>query len=212
MSDPADDLRVNARCPACGTSGILLRNVQHDVPHFGETLQTLVLCDACGFRHVDFFVVEEKDPVRYTFTIESPEDLNARVVRSGSGTVRIPDLGFVAEPGTRTEAFVSNVEGLLQRMRKGFQWAESVVDTEEERDIARERMERMDEAMEGNLRVTIIIEDPFGNSAIVHERAERDVLSRKEAEELETGMIVLDREDVVEAVDPDEGDDGETRA
>lgn len=196
--DAPGTTRVEARCPGCGRPGLQLRTVTHDVPHFGETLQTLLLCPECGFRHVDVFVVEERDPVRYVLRVREEADLSVRVVRSSSGTVRLPELGLVAEPTPRTEAFVSNVEGLLRRMRGAFEWAERVADSEEERELARERAREIDDALAGGREITVVLEDPRGNSAIVGDRARRTILTEEEAAALETGVVILDREDVDE--------------
>lgn len=195
---PGDDAGVEARCPACRSPGLELRTIQKDLPHFGETVETVALCGACGFRHVDCLIVEESDPVRYTFPFRDEDDLQARVVRSNTATVRVPELGLEAEPGAQADAFVSNVEGLLRRLREAFQWAESVADQASDEAVAGERLDEIDEVLEGEREITIVIEDPRGNSAIVHERATREALSEEEARELSTGEIVLEPEDLEE--------------
>lgn len=191
-----DDPSVEARCPACGTPGLELRTIEKDLPHFGETVETVALCGACGFRHVDCLIVEEADPVRYTFPFQGGDDLHARVVRSNTATVRIPELGMTVEPGAQADAYVSNVEGLLRRVREGFLWAEDVSDDASAEGEAQARLGKIDEVLEGEREVTIIIEDPRGNSAIVHERARRETLSEEEAASLATGEIVLEPEDL----------------
>lgn len=193
---PGDGPGVEARCPACRSPGLEIRTIEKDLPHFGETVETVALCGACGFRHVDCLVVEESEPVRYTFPFQSEEDLHARVVRSNTATVRVPELGLAAEPGTQADAFVSNVEGLLLRLREAFQWAGSVADDASDEAVAEERLDEIDAALEGDLEITIVIEDPRGNSAIVHDRARRETLPEEEARELATGEIVLEPEDL----------------
>lgn len=191
----AGDDAVEARCPACQAPGLELRTVRKDLPHFGETVETVAICPACGFRHSDFIIVEESEPVRYTFSYEGGDDLHVRVVRSNTCTVRIPELGLEVEPGAQAEAFVSNVEGLLERMRDAFEWAEAVGDPGDEA-RAREGLTDLDEALEGERSLTVILEDPRGNSAILGEEATREVLSEEEARELATGEVVLEPEEL----------------
>jgi zinc finger protein len=53
-------------------------------------------------------------------------------------------------------------------------------------------LERIERAMNGIGPLTIILEDPLGNSAIVSEKAISTKLTPEECEDLETGMIILD--------------------
>lgn len=195
MGDEGSDARLV--CPACRRPGLELRTAVHDVPHFGETLETILLCGSCGYRHVDLLVLSESEPVRYLFTLRTQDDLSVRVVRSSTCTVRVPDLGLVAEPTALTEGFVSNVEGLLNRLADAFRWAEASADTDLQREVARDRLNELERARSGERELRIVLEDPRGNSFIASPRATREVLSPEEAEALETGFEVLDQADFV---------------
>ena len=50
--------------------------------------------------------------------IEDEEQLRARVVRSSSCTVCIPELDLEVNPGTSSTGYVSNVEGVLNRFQE----------------------------------------------------------------------------------------------
>jgi zinc finger protein len=50
----------------------------------------------------------------------------------------------------------------------------------------------LNEVMESKRKITVIIEDPLGNSAIISKKAVATTLSKEEAEKLNTGMIVFD--------------------
>jgi zinc finger protein len=94
------------------------------------------------------------------------------VVRGSSGTIEIPEFGVRIDPGPACEAFVSNVEGILLRV---IQVVEQILPglqgTEQENAVA--LLEKIGEIREGMLPVTLIIEDPCGNSAIVSDKAEK---------------------------------------
>lgn len=196
MEAGGEDSAVDPRCPACTSPGLELRTVRKDLPHFGETVETVALCSSCGFRHVDCLIVGESDPVRYTFPYAGGDDLHVRVVKSNTATVRVPELGLEAEPGAQADAFVSNVEGLLDRLREAFRWAAAVSDDPGDEAIAEERLAELDEAIDGEAELTVILEDPRGNSAILSDKAKREVLTDEEAAQLATGEIVLDAEDL----------------
>jgi zinc finger protein len=53
-------------------------------------------------------------------------------------------------------------------------------------------LENMKMALRGQFNLTVIIEDPMGNSAIVSEKAVRSALTEEEIAGLKTGMILLD--------------------
>ena len=146
-------------------------------------------------------VLSQREPVKYTLSVESLADLDARVVRSTSGTIRIPELGINIEPGSASESYISNVEGVLNRIEDVLgmvsRWQDEPPQTT---DRAHEVLNALDEVKRGELDITIIIEDPLGNSAIISERASRQEMSTEEAEKLKTGMIVLEKDDLPESL------------
>jgi len=153
-------------CPACGQEGLELREVPYDIPGFGTTLLITMYCPRCGFRHRDVLCLEFGEPKRYEFVVEGPEDLKVRVVRSSSATIRIPELGVLIEPGPASEGFISNVEGVLDRVETIVAMMGRFAETPEEKARASEALAKIWEAREGRLRFTLIIEDPLGNSLI----------------------------------------------
>lgn len=170
--------------------------VQLDVPYFGEVLQTIFICSSCGFRHTDVLVGRVREPRRFTYRVEKAEDMSVRVVRSTSGTVRIPELGVLIEPGPASEAFVSNIEGILVRVEAILDQLHRDAETPEIRKECERRMEAIEAAREGRNRLTLILEDPYGNSAIVHDAAEVATLSPEEAEGLARGEVTFDVSDL----------------
>lgn len=200
-------MHLDTPCPACGKQGILYNTATTEVPYFGECMETLIACGACGFKHTDLLILSENDPVRFTLRVNEEADLFARVVRGSSGTVRIPELGVLIEPGPISESYVSNVEGVLVRVQ-GIVGQVTRSGSEGERRRAHEMLERIARIRGGQEPITLIIEDPFGNSAIIHPDAEKEMLSQEEAGKLKTGMTVLDLQDLV---DSDEDDDDEDR-
>ncbi|HOO53418.1 MAG TPA: ZPR1 zinc finger domain-containing protein [Methanothrix sp.] len=185
---------TTSSCPICNAE-ITFDWETKDIPHFGEAMVIAGVCESCGFRISDTILLNQGEPVRYTITIEEPEDLNARVIRSTSGTIRLPELGIDVEPGPASDAYISNVEGVLQKVKGIVAFAtKSARDAGVEENALRGEciLERIEQAMNGVGPLTIILEDPLGNSAIVSEKAVSAKLTPEECEDLKTGMIILD--------------------
>ncbi len=164
---------VRAPCPRCEKE-IAFEYRTEEIPYFSDILIISATCE-CGFRFIDTMILGEGEPVRWTLQVEEPDDMYARVVRSTTGTIEIPELGFLVEPGPACEAFVTNVEGVLMRF-------EDVLDRvstwggDEDVQAAQERKEKVTAARNGNLSFTLIIEDPDGNSAIISPKAKKEPL------------------------------------
>lgn len=165
-----------------------------EIPYFGEAMIIAGVCN-CGYRHSDTILLTQKEPVRYTIEITEIDDLDARVIRSCSGTIRVPELGVDIEPGPASESYVSNIEGVFDRIRDIVQFATNSArdaGSTESTEKGEEILNNIELARTGNFKLTVIIEDPLGNSAIASEKAVKSALTDEEIANLKTGMIVLD--------------------
>ncbi len=180
-------------CPVCGKEGLEIREVPYDIPGFGPALLITMSCPSCGFKHRDVLCLQFGEPKRYEFRVEGPEDLKVRVIRSSSATIRIPELGVTIEPGPASEGFISNVEGVLERVENVISMMCRFAETPEEKARAAEALAKVWEAREGRLKFTLIIEDPLGNSLIAppdKRRLKVERLTEEEVERLKCGPFV----------------------
>lgn len=116
-------------------------------------------------------ILSSKEPMRYELSVENSEDLDARVIRSTSGTIRIPEMGIVVEPGTISDSYVTNIEGVLQRVQNVLMTASRWVQEDEEKFArSQELLCMLNEVIEGKRTITVVIEDPLGNSAIISKK------------------------------------------
>lgn len=177
MEEGAAGQRVvlNGPCAACGEECEYIYQTE-TIPYFSDILIVSACCPVCGHRYANTQMLREGEPVRFTFRVESPDDLLVRVVRSMNGTLRIPELGVEIDPGPACEGFVTNVEGVLDRVLSVVEgvlvWAEA-----DERARAELLKDEIAGAKSGEFPVTLILEDPTGNSAIVSDRALREPLA-----------------------------------
>lgn len=165
-----------------------MRSLPLNIPYFGDALQTTVLCQSCSFRHPDLLLMNQGPPMRYELRIDSPGDLTARIARSSACTVRVPELHARIEPGLRAEAFVTNAEGVLRRIRDITAFLVRNANGPAAKRTAESTIRTLDEMIAGRRPFTIVLEDPTGNSAIVHERAQKTILTDREAQRLKRAV------------------------
>lgn len=162
----------NQDCPFCGEKKCTLKEEELDIPYFGHVFVFSMECEGCGARKADVESAERKEPCKYTLEVESEDDLNIKVVKSGEATLKIPHV-ITIESGPASEGYVTNVEGVLERVKKII---ESSVDTEEDdgsKDKARNLIKKLNKALVGREKIKIILEDPSGNSAIISDKAQK---------------------------------------
>lgn len=180
------------KCPACGIEGVAKSIMKEiEIPHFGNVLETTLLCPSCGFRHSDVIALEQNDPAKYILEINK-NNLSVRVVRSQSATVIIPEVGVKVEPGPKSEGYVTNVEGVLTRFEDAVKKALNLFDDAESQSNAKKTLEHIQELKKGNGTATLIILDPFGQSNIVSQKAEVLEIPEEELHSLKTGFAHIE--------------------
>lgn len=170
----------DALCPVCGEKGLTVTETEYSAPNFGKMSLTLLRCTRCGWRRSDVASLEYHEPQCYRIEVKKPQDLQARVIRSMAATIEIPELGLKIHPGSTAEAFISNIEGVLERIRDKAE----VIDESLKSEIF---SEKLDAAKRGECAFTLILKDPSGNSAIISNepgRVKTRKLSEKELRRL----------------------------
>ncbi len=162
-------------CPFCHTPYLMLREEEIEIPYFGKVYLFSMSCTNCKYHKSDIESAEQKEPSKYTLEVTCEEDMKIRVVRSSEGKISIPRIASL-EPGSSACGFVTNVEGVLQRIKT---IVEKVRDEEEDPALkkkAKNMLKKIGRAMWGQEKIKIIIEDPTGNSAIVSDKAVKSKL------------------------------------
>ena len=181
---------IDMACPMCQKEGQLAMMAHVDeIPYFGEHTQVTVLCHACGWRQTDFIPAEGRKPGGWNFEITSENDLNARVIRSSSCTVSIPELDLEVNPGGNATGYVTNMEGLLNRFIKIIEMVMKDLDESEEENLStlRNMLHRLENAgLEGEGLLVELL-DPHGLSQILHPDAVDRDLSPEEIARLPVG-------------------------
>ncbi len=162
-------------CPFCGEKKATLKEEDLDIPYFGRVFVFGMECEACGTKKSDVEPAEKKEPCRYTLEVAGEEDLNIRVIKSGEATVKIPHV-ITMEPGPASSGYVTNVEGLLQKVKEIIQGTMDDEDEDATKKKAKNLIKKLNRSMAGQEAIKIIIEDQTGHSAIISDKAQKSKL------------------------------------
>ncbi len=163
---------VPGPCPCCNSEIEYLYKTEN-IPFFSDILIISAVCPACGYKFVDTQLLKHGDPARYTVSVESEQDLAIRVVRSMSASLEIPELGVRIDPGPACEGFISNVEGVLDRIGTVVEGA-ARNGTDDEKVSAATLLANIARVKAGQFPVTLILEDPSGNSGLIADKTVKE--------------------------------------
>jgi zinc finger protein len=163
---------------------------EYEVEHFGAVLLTVVTCQRCGYKHTDVMNLTNRQPVALTVKISSSEDLNIRVIKSGTATVSIPEFKATITPGPYSEGYISNVEGILLKIEDALTFMLSSAKAGRLRK-GEMMLKKIRKARDLKPRFTLIIKDPLGNSAIISPnpaKVKRRDLTHQELQKIKFGQ------------------------
>ena len=88
------------------------------------------------------------------------------IFRSKTCKISSPELGFNISPGIASEPMITTIEGLLNKVKDYAITMYVLNEDVETKNKVMEFLETIDKALKGEIKFTIILEDPLGNSAI----------------------------------------------
>jgi len=165
-------------CTFCHKKTLTLTDEELEIPYFGKVHIFSMTCSNCKYHKADIEATEKKEPCKYTFEINSEKDLKIRVVKSSEATVKIPHITTIT-PGPASQGFVTNIEGILNRVKYQIETARDTAEDNSDRKKAKNLLKKLLKISWGQEKQKIIIEDPSGNSAIISDKAEKSVLKVK---------------------------------
>jgi zinc finger protein len=174
--DTNDVAQLNGQaCPMCNSNTLSLTEFSRDVPFFGKVFMFSMNCTNCKYHKADVEAAEQREPCKYTIDIDNEEDMKIRVVKSSNATVKIPRISTIT-PGPASNGYVTNIEGVLNRVKNIVEHLRDDAEENEDRKKAKNMLKKIQDVMWGRDTVKIIIEDPSGNSAIISDKAIRQKL------------------------------------
>ena len=183
---------VDAPCPQClKEDALTMLSMSSEIPYFGEHTQITVICESCGWKHTDFIPSDGEKPGYSSLVVDNSEKCSARVVRSSSGTIRIPELELEVSPGGSSSGFVSNVEGVIKRFEDAVgSILRGNADDEKILQASLELLESLKKMKSGSSHFLIELLDPRGRSQIIHNDAIIRDLMKNEILSLDIGPEV----------------------
>lgn len=169
----------NQPCPACRNNSLTLAEGEMEIPYFGKVLVFSMTCSSCNYHLADVEAVEAKEPSRYTFETESEKDMAIRIVKSSNATIKIPQLRMKVTPGPASEGYVSNIEGILNRFENIIQEQRDTAEDDSVKKSAKNLLKKIRKVKLGDIKITVVIEDPTGNSAIISPKAKIEKIKAK---------------------------------
>jgi len=165
-------------CPLCNEKTLILTERETEVPYFGKVYLFSMTCNNCKYHKADVESLEQKEPVKYEFDISSEDDMKVRVVKSSEATVKLPHVATIT-PGPASQGYVTNIEGILSRIKYQIESAKEMEEDEEDKKKAKNLLKKITRIMWGQEKQKIIIEDPSGNSAIISDKTVKSPLKIK---------------------------------
>ena len=165
----------NVKCLACFKDNCVNYNYTIDDVYFGKIDILTANCKSCGFRDSSFNFRDKRPPSKYCLKIEDHKDLNIRVIKCGNCDVEIPELDLTISSSDFSVGFISNVEGLLLKCKELVKLLKSCEDESKSLSVQKV-LDRIDNAILGREKLTIILIDNDGNSRILSPKVEISAL------------------------------------
>lgn len=181
-------------CPYCHKE-MIINWIEDNIPFFGDVMYISSLCK-CGFKFNDTIILSQNSPCSYSINIKNKHELNSRVIKSMSCTIEIPELGIIIEPGPISNSYITNIEGLLQRIKDVVLYITNL----EKQDITKYQKgmniyskicKIIEDPKSESDNITIILKDPLGNSKIISKSAKYSILTKDEINNLKKGITII---------------------
>ncbi|KAG0231429.1 nucleolar zinc-finger protein [Actinomortierella wolfii] len=161
-----DVLSFPANCSSCGAHSDTKMHMLN-IPHFKEVIIMSTACDECGYKSNE---VKAGGPVsdrgkKITLKIEDPEDMSRDILKSETCGLEIPEIDLELNAGTLGGRFTT-VEGLLRQVHDELssKVPHEAEDQPERRAIFKKFLDRLEQVMSLEIKATLILDDPLGNS------------------------------------------------
>ncbi|KAF2900788.1 hypothetical protein ILUMI_05388 [Ignelater luminosus] len=160
-------LQFPTNCNSCNAPCVTNMKVTN-IPHFKEVVIMATVCDSCGNRTNEIKSGGGIEPqgVRIEVDVNTKEDLCRDLLKSETCELQIPQLELEVGPSALSGRFTT-VEGLLVAMKEQLNdhiFKDSQV--QDSKDRLTQFLQQFDDIIEGRKQVTLILDDPAGNSYI----------------------------------------------
>ncbi|MCJ1398448.1 nucleolar zinc-finger protein [Xylographa trunciseda] len=163
-------------CPGCAKNAVM-NITMVKIPYFKEVILSAIVCPHCGYRTSDVKTGGEfpEKGQRIWLDVENATDLTRDILKSETCCLKIPACSVEVQPGTMGGRFTT-VEGLLTQVRDDLRGA--IFDTDDVDSSGGDSMpseqkkawdvffDKINSAIRGEMKYTILMEDPLANSYV----------------------------------------------
>lgn len=158
----------HTNCPSC-SSPATTNMKPTKIPYFKEVIIMATTCDNCGYRTNEIKSgagIEEKG-VKIEVTVSSKEDFSRDLLKSETCSILIPELELEAGPYVVGGKFTT-VEGVLSDLKCGLEKSVLGRDSLQPETIAalNNLVAHLDRVLANEKSITLVLDDPAGNSYI----------------------------------------------
>ncbi|KYM95480.1 PREDICTED: zinc finger protein ZPR1 [Cyphomyrmex costatus] len=162
-------LTFPTNCPDCNSpceTNMKLTNI----PHFKEVVIMATLCESCGHRTNEVKSGSGIEPqgVKIEVTITGTEDFSRDLLKSETCDMEIPELELEVGPNILGGRFTT-VEGIITAMKEQLSSSTAFTGDSSDPEIVNRMnvfIAQLEEVLDGQRKVTLILDDPAGNSYI----------------------------------------------
>jgi len=171
MTDDDGSMIGGETCPACLKKTLTLTEREQEIPYFGKAFMYSMSCENpdCSYHLSDVELSESGTPIKAEFEISSEDDMNVRVVKSSSATVKLPRI-MTIEPAAASSGYITNIEGMLSRVKRMLETTRDASEDKTEIKKCKNMIKKLQSIMWGQDTIKLTIEDPAGNSAIISDK------------------------------------------
>lgn len=160
----------HTKCPSC-LKPCRTRMTMVEIPYFKEVLLMATSCDHCGYKTNEVKTggaISEKGK-RIELRITSIDDLSRDILKSETCCLKIPEIELELQMGTLGGRFTT-IEGLLMQVHNELlervPFAQGDSAPEPQKRTFAVLLDNIKAICDGNLKCTVLLEDPLANSYI----------------------------------------------
>jgi zinc finger protein len=168
----------NQECPICNKNTLTLMEAEREIPYFGLAYLFSMNCSNCNYHKADIEFDQEQEPCKYELEISCEEDLKIRIVKSSNANIKLGRIASV-EANEGSNGYITNVEGIINRIQKIIEFARDNAEDDSERKQAKSHLKKIRNVLWGSDSIKLVIEDLSGNSAIISDKAVKTKLKKR---------------------------------
>ena len=160
----------NQQCPVCALEKATFTEYEIEDAFAGPIAIFAIKCLSCGFKNSDLEFLEPGDPAEYSIDVESKEDLQIRVIKSGECEIKIPNFRVSVDSSMSSEGFISNIEGVLNKFLQQVELLKDGEDDKGKRKTLKNLINGIYDVLDCKKKITLKMIDKSGNSAIISDK------------------------------------------